>query len=158
PAYGLRTDLDVVTEHAKLLRAAEAEHKSLVTHISTDAFRGVTEITLLAPNHSRLLAMRAGACTGGGTNIVDAQLSTTRAGLALLTIHLEREFDQDEDEERRAKKIAVTIEKLLRGEARLVDVLAGKKRPKAKLSAFTVEPQVVIDNTLSDALTVIEIN
>src|SRR5262249_10098100 len=158
PAYWLRTDLEVIAEHAKLIRDAEGEHKSLVTHISTDAFRGVTEITLLAPNHSRLLAMVAGACTGAGSNIVDAQISTTLAGMALDTIHLEREFDQDEDEERRAKKIAVSIEKLLRGEARLIDVLAGKKRPKARLSAFTVEPQVVIDNTLSDALTVIEIN
>src|SRR6185437_9027089 len=33
-----------------------------------------------------------------------------------------------------------------------------KKKPRARLSAFTVEPQVIIDNTLSDALTVIEIN
>ena len=37
-------------------------------------------------------------------------------------------------------------------------MVATKKKPKARLSAFTVEPQVVIDNTLSDALTVIEIN
>jgi [protein-PII] uridylyltransferase len=41
---------------------------------------------------------------------------------------------------------------------RLASVVATKRRPKARLSAFTVEPQVVIDNTLSDALTVIEIN
>jgi [protein-PII] uridylyltransferase len=158
PAYWLRTDLNVITEHARLVRAAEAKRKTLVTHISTDAFRGVTEITLLAPNHTRLLALVAGACTGAGANIVDAQISTTRDGMALDTIHLEREFDHAEDEERRAKKIAMTIEKLLKGEARLVDVVATKKKPKARLAAFTVEPQVVIDNTLSDALTVIEIN
>jgi [protein-PII] uridylyltransferase len=158
PAYWLRTDLDVIAEHAKLIRDAEAHRRSLVTHIATDAFRGVTEITLLAPNHSRLLAMVAGACAGAGANIVDAQISTTRDGMALDTIHLEREFDHGEDEERRARKIAGIIEKLLKGEARLVDVLAGKRRPRARLSAFTVEPQVVIDNTLSDALTVIEIN
>jgi [protein-PII] uridylyltransferase len=158
PAYWLRTDLDVITEHARLVRAAEAKRKTLVTHISTDAFRGVTEITLLAPNHTRLLALVAGACTGAGANIVDAQISTTRDGMALDTIHLEREFDHAEDEERRAKKIAVTIERLLKGEARLADVVATKKKPKSRLSAFTVEPQVVIDNTLSDALTVIEIN
>ena len=41
---------------------------------------------------------------------------------------------------------------------RLTDVVSAKRKPKPKLSAFTVEPQVVIDNTLSDALTVIEIN
>ena len=78
--------------------------------------------------------------------------------MALDTIHLEREFDHNEDEERRAQRIAATIEKLLKGETRLADVVATKKKPKARLSAFTVEPQVVIDNTLSEALTVIEIN
>ena len=68
--------------------------------------------------------MVAGACTGAGANIVDAQISTTRDGMALDTIHLEREFDQGEDEERRAKRIAHTIERLLKGEARLADVVA----------------------------------
>ncbi|MGH6735442.1 MAG: [protein-PII] uridylyltransferase [Methyloceanibacter sp.] len=158
PAYWLRTDLDVVAEHARLVRDAEAQGRVVVTHISTDAFRGVTEITLLAPNHPRLLAMVAGACTGAGANIVDAQISTTRDGMALDTIHLEREFDQAEDEERRARKIATNIERMLRGEARAAELVQSKKKPKARLSAFTVEPQVVIDNTLSDALTVIEIN
>jgi [protein-PII] uridylyltransferase len=158
PAYWLRTDLDVIAEHAKLLHDAEAQGNPIVTHIATDAFRGVTEITLLAPNHPRLLAMVAGACTGAGANIVDAQISTTRDGMALDTIHLEREFDHAEDEERRAKKIAVTIERLLRGDVRLAEVVLTKRKPKPRLSAFTVEPQVAMDNTLSDALTVIEIN
>jgi len=158
PSYWLRTDLDVIAEHAKLARDAEAQGRIVVTHISTDAFRGVTEVTLLAPNHPRLLAMVAGACTGAGANIVDAQISTTRDGMALDTIHLEREFDHAEDEERRARKIAATIERMLTGEARAADVVQSKKKPKSRLSAFTVEPQVVIDNTLSDALTVIEIN
>ena len=158
PAYWLRTDLDVIAEHAKLVRDAEAENREVVTHISTDAFRGVTELTLLAPNHPRLLAMVAGACTGAGANIVDAQISTTRDGMALDTIHLEREFDRAEDEERRARKIAVSIERMLRGETRAIDLIQSKKKPKSRLSAFTVEPQVVIDNTLSDALTVVEIN
>jgi len=158
PAYWLRTDLDVIAEHAKLVRDAEAQGRSVVVHISTDAFRGVTEVTLLAPNHPRLLAMVAGACTGAGANIVDAQISTTRDGMALDTIHLEREFDHAEDEERRARKIATNIERMLHGEARAADVVQSKKKPKSRLSAFTVEPQVVIDNTLSDALTVVEIN
>jgi len=158
PSYWLRTDLNVIAEHAKLVRDAEAQKQPIVTHIATDAFRGVTEVTLLAPNHPRLLAMVAGACTGAGANIVDAQISTTRDGMALDTIHLEREFDHAEDEERRAKKIAQTIEKLLRNDVRLSEVVMNKRKPKAKLSAFRVEPQVMIDNTLSGALTVIEVN
>ncbi|MBC8021327.1 MAG: [protein-PII] uridylyltransferase [Methyloceanibacter sp.] len=158
PSYWLRMDLDVVADHANLIRDAEARSKPIVTRIATDAFRGVTEITLLAPNHPRLLAMVAGACTGAGANIVDAQISTTRDGMALDTIYLEREFDLTEDEERRAQKIALTIERLLRSEVRLAEVISDRRKPKPRLSAFTVEPQVVIDNTLSDALTVIEVN
>lgn len=158
PSYWLRTDLDVIAEHAKLVRDAEAKNLPIVTHIATDAFRAVTEITFLAPNHPRLLALVAGACAGAGANIVSAQISTTRDGMALDTIQLEREFDHAEDEERRARKIAATIEKLLRGDTRLAEVISTKKKPKARLATFTVEPQVVIDNTLSDALTVIEIN
>jgi [protein-PII] uridylyltransferase len=158
PSYWLRMDVDTVATHAKLARDAEAHEKPIAIHIATDAFRGVTEITLLAPNHPRLLAMVAGACTGAGANIVDAQISTTRDGMALDTISVEREFDHAEDEERRAEKIAATIERLLTGEVRLSDVVAMRRKPKPRLSAFTVEPQVVIDNTLSDALTVIEVN
>lgn len=158
PAYWLRTDLDVIAEHAKLIRDVETHDRAVMTHISTDAFRGVTELTLLAPNHPRLLAMVAGACTGAGADIADAQISTTRDGMALDTIHLEREFDHAEDEERRARKIALSIERMLKGETRAIDLIKSKKKPKSRLSAFTVEPQVIIDNTLSDALTVIEIN
>ncbi len=158
PAYWIRTDLDVIAEHAELMRSAEQQKSVIVTHISTDAFRGVTQLTLLAPNHPWLLAMVAGACTGAGANIVDAQISTTRDGMALDTIHIQREFDHAEDEERRARKIASSIERMLLGEADVVDVIKAKVLSTARLSAFSVQPQVIIDNTLSDALTVIEIN
>ena len=48
-----------------------------------------------------LLSIIAGACAMAGANIVDAQIYTTTDGLALDTISLSREFDRDEDEERR---------------------------------------------------------
>jgi [protein-PII] uridylyltransferase len=158
PDYWLRTDLDLVVEHAKLVREAEENGKQLATHVSTDAFRAVTQISILAPNHPCLLSMIAGACYRAGADIADAQISTTRDDMALDTIHLERIFDHAEDEERRAARIGATIEKLLGGEQRLSEVVAERRRPKSALSAFSIEPQVIIDNTLSDNLTVVEIN
>jgi [protein-PII] uridylyltransferase len=47
---------------------------------------------------------------------------------------------------------------MLMGETDVVDVIKAKVLSTSRLSAFSVEPQVIIDNTLSDALTVIEIN
>ncbi len=77
--------------------------RRLATTIAFDAERAVTELTLLAPDHPWLLSIIAGACAMAGANIVDAQIYTTTDGRALDTISLSREFDRDEDEERRAR-------------------------------------------------------
>ena len=56
--------------------------KQLATMVKTHEFEAVTEITVLAHDHPRLLSVIAGACAAAGGNIVDAQIFTTvrRAG------------------------------------------------------------------------------
>ena len=103
PAYWLKVDLPRQIAHAKLLYAMAAEVRSLATEVATDAFRGVTELTVIAPDHPRLLSIIAGACAAAGANIVDAQIFTTTDGLALDTIFVSRAFERDEDEMRRGR-------------------------------------------------------
>ena len=156
PDYWLRTTPDQQARHVHMITGAGNE--SCVTDVSTHAFEGVTEISIFSPTHPRLLAMIAGACTSGGANIVGAQITTTRDGHALDIIRLQREFDRSEDELRRAKRIASTIRALMQGKFKIEDILQRRPKPKESLNAFSVEPQVVIDNNLSDEATVIEIN
>jgi [protein-PII] uridylyltransferase len=92
-----------------------------------------------------------------GANIVDAQIYTTTDGRALDTISLTREFERDEDEERRANRIADSIEKALRGELRLPDVVAKRSPPKGRIKAFALEPSVTISNQWSHRYTMVEI-
>jgi len=158
PAYWLKTNTAQQALHARMIRDAEKSDELLVTNVMTDAFTGVTELTVFSPVHPRLLAMIAGACAAAGANIVDAQISTTRDGLALDTIQLQREFTMSEDEERRGQRIADSIEKLMQGTMMLDALLQNKPKPKSRLEAFSVVPQVVIDNDLSDELTVLEVN
>ena len=106
PAYWLKVDLRHKIAHANFVRAAEDAGKSLSTSIGFDAERAVTELTVLAPDHPWLLSIIAGACAMAGANIVDAQIYTTTDGRALDTISLSREFDRDEDEQRRANRVA----------------------------------------------------
>ena len=82
--------------------------RTLATEVATDSFRGVTELTVAAPDHPRLLAIITGACAAAGANIVDAQIFTTTDGLALDTIFIRRAFDMDEDELRRARGWRIT--------------------------------------------------
>ncbi len=110
PAYWLKVDLPHKVAQAHFVHATESADKTLATSVGFDAVRGVTELTVLAPDHPWLLSIIAGACAVGGANIVDAQIYTTTDGLALDTISLSREFERDEDEARRAARIGDAIE------------------------------------------------
>jgi [protein-PII] uridylyltransferase len=158
-AYWLRVDLPRKVRHAKLLRTAEARLPVPVIDIATDAFRGVTELTVIAPDHPRLLSIVAGACAAAGANIVDAQIYTTNDGLALDTFFVSRGFERDDDELRRADRMTQTIERTLRGEVRLSDLIAAKGAPAgARQTSFDVPAEVSIDNELSNKFTVLEVS
>ncbi|WP_072369422.1 [protein-PII] uridylyltransferase [Hyphomicrobium sp. NDB2Meth4] len=157
PDYWLRTDAERRVEHARLLRRAEVEGLHLATDTRTDAFTAITELTIVAPNHPRLLSLFAGACAAAGANIAGAHIMTTRDGYALDTFLLNRAFSQDEDELRRGKRIGDLIGRLLRGDAWLDSLLADRGPPTRRVMAFTVEPDVIINNGLSDQFTVIEV-
>ena len=157
PAYWLKVDLPHRVDHARFVRAAEEDGKTIATTFAFDPARGVTELTVLAPDHPWLLSSLAGSCAAAGANIVDAQIFTTTDGRALDTIAVTREFEQQDDEARRAKRITDTIEKALSGTLRLPEVVARRSVPKGRLKAFSVEPEVTINNQWSNRYTVIEI-
>jgi [protein-PII] uridylyltransferase len=159
PAYWLKVSLPHRIQHAELLHASAVQMNSLATEVATDAFRGITELTVVAPDHPRLLSIIAGACAASGANIVDAQIFTTTDGLALDTICISRAFEHDEDENRRGQRIARAIEQSLRGEIRLGDIVAAKaERTPFRAETFNVTPDVIIDNSLSHMYSVIEVS
>ncbi len=157
PDYWLRTETRKQVAHAKLLAAMEASEKTLAVDVQADAFTAVTELTVLAPNHPRLLALFAGACAGAGANIVGAHISTTRDGTAIDTFLLQRAFERDDDEIRRGHRIGDMIGKLLKGEQWPARLLSKTPPMRTGASAFQVAPDVIIDNALSDQFTVIEV-
>jgi [protein-PII] uridylyltransferase len=157
PAYWLRVDEGAQARHAHLVRAADAAGKSFAHEIRPLVFEGATEITILTPDHPRLLSMMAGACAAAGANIVNAQIYTTTDGRALDTIHVSRAFLTDEDEMRRGARIVALLEQALAGRVRLPEAMAPKARAAARRDAFAIEPSVTVSNALSDRFTVIEV-
>jgi [protein-PII] uridylyltransferase len=156
PAYWLRVDLPRKIAQARFIREADRAGKRLAVSVTTHAFEAITEITVLAPDHPRLLSIIAGACTIAGGNIADAQIYTTSAGEALDTIFISREFDDPADEERRAHRVGDLIEKALSGAIRLPETVAARAGKKARLKAFTLESSILVDNSWSNQFTVIE--
>lgn len=158
PAYWLRTEHERLVAHAELLHGADQNSEQLSFNVTPRSFEGVTELTIMAPDHPRLLSVIAGACYSTGANIVDAQIDTTTDGFALDTIFIGRELPDDEDERRRGERITGLIEKTLRGEERIPEPVAKKGSVKGRMKAFKVASEVLLNNTLSDDYTVLEIS
>jgi len=158
PAYWLKVELARKIRQARFIRASELAGHTLAINVGFDEARGVTELTILAVDHPWLLSIIAGACASAGANIVDAQIYTTTDGRALDTIAISREYDRDEDEGRRARRIGEMIEQVLEGKLRLPEVVARRDAGRGKVKAFVVEPEVAINNQWSELYTVIEVS
>jgi [protein-PII] uridylyltransferase len=156
--YLLTVDLDVQVRHAEFVRDADRIGHQFAIMVKVHDFEAVTEITVLAQDHPRLLSIVAGACAAAGGNIVDAQIFTTSDGRALDTILISREFQLDDDESRRAERVGKLIEDVLSGRLWLPEVIAKRTKPKRGSRAFLIEPRVDIRNTLSNRLTVIDVS
>ncbi|MCZ8182778.1 MAG: [protein-PII] uridylyltransferase [Beijerinckiaceae bacterium] len=156
-AYWMKVDLAHQIQHARLVEKAEKLGDRFQVETATDAFRGVTELAVLAIDHPRLLSILTGACAAAGANIVEAQISTTQDGFALDTITISRAFNQDADEMRRAERVARHIVATLKGEVRLPEIVASRRAQTTVSQAFRVAPDVTIDNELSSKSTVVEV-
>ncbi|MHC5655669.1 [protein-PII] uridylyltransferase [Stappia sp. ICDLI1TA098] len=158
PAYWLRVPLERKVADAEMIRAGDRAGTGFASRVAPHAFEEVTEITVLAADHPRLLSVIAGACFVAGANIVDAQIDTTTDGFALDTIFISRELPGDEDEARRGARICRLIEKALRGQERLPDSVASKVASRGRMKAFRIEAEVLVNNALSNRYTVLEIS
>ncbi|MGA9599149.1 MAG: [protein-PII] uridylyltransferase [Methylocystis sp.] len=157
-AYWLKMDLPHKLRHAELLQELPEDRPPLVVAVALDKARGAVELTVIAQDHRRLLSTIAGACAASGANIVDAHIFTTADGLALDTILCSRTFDFDEDEMRRGGRIAHYLNKALRGEIVISEAIRARSGQTSQAAAFSIAPDVLIDNSLSADSTVIEVS
>ncbi len=158
PDYWLRTDTERQVQHAKLIRRFESEGSTLAYEVRCcDLTHPIPELTFVTQDHPRLLEQCTGACAFAGGNIASALISTTRDGLALDTILFQRNFTSDGEEIIQTQKMGRIIGDVLAGTRTLDAQKMRSSRPKRRLGAFTVPPDVIIDNTGSQEQTVIEV-
>ena len=156
-AYWYTVDLEHQVLDARLLDKAQQSGERIAFDIRMDKFTSITELTVYVPDHPRLLALLTGACAAGGASIAGAKIFTTTDGMALDTLLIPREFEEDADERCRLERIVSLMRQAFAGEIKLREMVATASRPKGRIKAFTVEPQVIISNETSNRFTVIEI-
>lgn len=155
-SYWLSLPTDVHVRHARLIENADAN--SLTLQSDPEPSRDATEITLYSPDHPGLFSRFAGACAVMGLNIVDAKIFTTTDGMALDTIWVQDSKGGAIEETRRIGRLEDMIRKVLAGEVLPPDEIEQRFKSERRVEAFSIEPQVYIDNDISDRFTVIEVN
>jgi [protein-PII] uridylyltransferase len=155
--YWLSLDEDAHEKHARMMIGADRSGEPLTVVSDNDVYQAATELTIYAPDHPGLFSRLAGAFAMSGVSVLDAKIFTTSNGMALDIFTLQGQEGGDIKDKKRLKRIRSVIAKTLSGEVRPHEVVGAKSRPRRE-RAFTVEPQVVIDNQASDTFTLIEVN
>jgi [protein-PII] uridylyltransferase len=154
--YWLSFDAETQERHARLI--ANAQSNDLTLSALPEPSRDVTVLTLYAQDHPGLFSRFAGACAILGMSIVDAKIFTTRDGMALDMLWVQDETGGVVAEPRRIQRLEETIRKVLAGEVLPPELIDQRFKGESKTSAFSIAPQVYIDNDASDRYTVIEVN
>lgn len=155
-SYWIAEPADVLERNAAMV--AEAGDATLHVEAQVYPDRGATLVTVYASDHPGLFYRIAGAIHVAGGNIIDARIHTTRDGMALDNFLVQDPFGQPFDEEARLTRLKTGIADALANRARLSERLKTKAPVRPRADAFSIEPNVFIDNKASNRFTVIEVN
>jgi [protein-PII] uridylyltransferase len=155
-SYWLSFDTATHLRHAQMIH--EAADNGLAVIARPDPKSDATEVTLYAQDHPGLFSRFAGACAAAGTEILEAKIFTTRDGMALDTLWVHDAEMGAISEPRRLKSLEETIRKVLSGDILAPDAIESRYKRQKRVEAFSISPQVYIDNQGSDEFTLIEVN
>ncbi|MGP1394093.1 MAG: [protein-PII] uridylyltransferase [Inquilinaceae bacterium] len=160
PPYWLSNDGAGHARHATLIRAAQQAERPLTVDARVDTDRAVTEITIYTADHPGLFSRLAGAFAVCGANIVDARIFTMANGMALDVFSVQDATSGAAfDSASRLGRLTATVERSLAGKLKPLRELEDRRPAFAsRTQAFTVTPEVVIENEASRTYTVIEVS
>jgi len=157
-SYWVAEGVAVLDSNARLIETADAAKAPLSIHAEADPDRGATLVSIYAADHPGLFYRIAGAIHLAGGSIIDARIHTTRDGMAIDNLLVQDPFGRAFDDPHRLKRLEQGIEDALANRNQLQAKLIAKPPPRTRADAFTIEPNVLIDNKASNRYTVVEIN
>ena len=153
--YWIRVPADDAVYHAELLGTGDPA--DVIVGVRMRGDRAVTEMTLIARDAPRLLAVVAAACNAAQANVVSADVFTTDDGIAVDVFGITPISDDAEDEQERVDRIVSTVRKALKDGTSVPR--PSDRRPRAiKHRAFQHPTDVIVANDWSERYTAIEVS
>jgi [protein-PII] uridylyltransferase len=157
-SYWVAEPEEVLAANARQMAAADAEGRSLSIATQVDEARAATLVSIYAADHPGLFYRIAGGIHVAGGSIIDARIHTTRDGMAIDNLLVQDPLGGTFTDPAQLDRLARAIEDALANRNRLADRLAARPLPRTRAEAFSIEPNVLIDNRASNRYTVVEVN
>jgi [protein-PII] uridylyltransferase len=158
-SYWLAEPIAVIEGNARLMDAADrdpARGSPLATSIQAE--RGATLVSVYTQDQRGLFFRLTAAISLAGGNIIDARIHTTNDGMALDNFLVQDSAGGPYADRHQLKRLEETVLRAVQGAETPMDRLESKALPLTRAEAFTVHPDVFIDNNASSRYTVVEVN
>lgn len=153
PTRYLRTHTREQIEHHCTLEQ-QSRREGVAVEISRES--GAYAMTVLARDEAWLFASLCGALAGFGMNIVKAEAASNAAGVAIDLIRFTDPMRTLELNPGEVNRLASTVESVVKGCVRAVELLKRRRRVPRPSRASTLKPALRFNNEASDGSTLIE--
>jgi len=155
-SYWHAFDPDEHERHARLMREADEADIGLTVVCNVIEETAHTQVLVYTMDHPGLFSKIAGAMVMASASVLDARIATFTDGMAVDVFTVQ---GVDGEAYTDVERLKTVISKALMGDvyvAREVEKRPG--RESKRMSAFTVAPRILVDNTASATHTLVEIN
>ena len=158
-SYWLAEPIAVIEGNARLMDSGDrnpAAASPLATSVQEE--RGATLVSVYANDQPGLFFRITGAISLAGGNIIDARIHTTNDGMAIDNFLVQDGAGGPFADLHQLKRLEQGVLAAIAGAETAMDRLESKALPRTRAEAFTVHPDVFIDNNASSRYTVVEVN
>jgi [protein-PII] uridylyltransferase len=156
--YFLGTAEESILHHLQLVANLDGEPS--ITEVKHYPEREFSEFTVITRDRPGLFSRITGVLLAHGMNILGASINTSRTSLALDIFRISH-ADQAESVQRpeRWERLQVNLDKVLKGELDVEQLVAASKRPSILGKKFVprVPTEVDVDNDVAEHFTVLDV-
>ncbi len=155
--YLMVTPPEHIAKHIVMTQPALSTPVVLHTEQSTAV--GHTNVTICVEGRRGVFSMIAGALSRNRLNILGAQIYTSTDGIAVDTLQVETMDNTPVTDNKIWQQVQADLQAALADEYHFDEILTQRRNPvhERKFQSFAQPTNVIIDNSISDSYTVIEV-
>jgi [protein-PII] uridylyltransferase len=152
--YVATTAVQRMAEHLRMLHRLDTNR--VVTELFLHPDLATSELVVVTRDLPGLFSLIAGTLAASGVNIISAQISTRADGVAIDTFQVNDPTGEPLTSQARWGRARGALRAVITGEES-VDALLERRRAGRVATTSQAPPKIAIDNSLSDAYTVIDV-